>query len=326
MNTIIESSWASLLACVMLVACSKGSADRVQGQGGEAGVSGNAGSAGNDEQAGSSGSAGASGEAGASENAGSAGSAGQAGQGGEEPEVGGSAAGGRSPTLSDSPEPVGVYVDDQDVSQHVTESEWVSGQSVFTFEQFEPDSDFAIAKNSADNPDNPGLFTRIDWTSDSDEQLYFCLTVNDASDLSSAIRTPRADVTSLESGCHGDAFDALHLPSIVGHYQDDYGATHYISNQTWIISGQGDTDSEFALVELSNQNRWLLGHNDALNEYSPDLYSRFDWTVDEDGGLWYCQTTYDAESLDAARDTEPADPNDLETGCSGFPWSSMTEI
>ena len=66
-----------------------------------------------------------------------------------------------------------------------------------------------------------------------------------------------------------------------------------------------------------------IARNDESNMSSPCAWSRFDWAYDGDD-LYYCQSAYAAESEEAALDSEPADAEDLEKGCSGFPWSQLT--
>ena len=67
----------------------------------------------------------------------------------------------------------------------------------------------------------------------------------------------------------------------------------------------------------------LVAQNDSGNEWSADLWSRFDWTENE-AGLWYCQTAYGAESEEAAMMTEAPDATDpANSGCGSFSWSKL---
>jgi hypothetical protein len=126
----------------------------------------------------------------------------------------------------------------------------------------------------------------------------------------------------LVSACAGDGADgdgggdAL---EIVGDYTDDFGGTHEITADTWTIDGAG----VFHVLDFDNDTDYLVAQNDADNTYSPDLFSRFEW-VENGDGLYLCQSVFDAESESAAHDAAGADPDDLETGCGGFPWSVLT--
>ena len=68
-----------------------------------------------------------------------------------------------------------------------------------------------------------------------------------------------------------------------------------------------------------------MGQNDAANTYNPGLYSRYDWTTDDSGQLWFCTTAYDAATEEDALNATAPDASDPATGgCSSFPWSSLT--
>jgi hypothetical protein len=68
----------------------------------------------------------------------------------------------------------------------------------------------------------------------------------------------------------------------------------------------------------------------ALNDedtYSPGLWSRFDWTWDADGELYYCQSVYDAETEEAAVEGDDAsDASELDAGCAGFSWTMLSPM
>ena len=53
-----------------------------------------------------------------------------------------------------------------------------------------------------------------------------------------------------------------------------------------------------------------------------DKWSRFDIASDADGGLYYCQIAYAAETEEDAMAVS-ADANDLAAGCNGFGWSEI---
>jgi hypothetical protein len=104
---------------------------------------------------------------------------------------------------------------------------------------------------------------------------------------------------------------------LIGSWIDGFGFEHEITEDTW-VSG----DSAWAILEADVPGQVLFARNDDANAYAPGLYSRFDWTFDGDA-LYYCQTAYEAATLEAAKATPRADDGDLETGCAGFAWSSL---
>lgn len=111
--------------------------------------------------------------------------------------------------------------------------------------------------------------------------------------------------------------------AIVGDYVDDFGGAHQITATEW-RQGEGDAASVFALREVDNEARFALAENGADNEFSPGLWSRFDW-AESGGALYFCQSAFDAATLDAARAATPGDAADLAgAGCGGFPWSALT--
>ena len=113
-------------------------------------------------------------------------------------------------------------------------------------------------------------------------------------------------------------------PEIIGTYIDNYMANHVISATTWTQTYSGGMPSIFNIRTVDNDQDFMIAENDATNEYSPSLFSRFDW-ITVDGALWYCQTAYDAESAEAAEATPAADATDPSmSGCGMSPWSQLT--
>ena len=80
-------------------------------------------------------------------------------------------------------------------------------------------------------------------------------------------------------------------------------------------------DSLFHVTDYSNEGSWIVAQNDEYNEYNPLLWSKFEWTWDADGELYYCQSAYDAATEEDAFAAEGADATDLSGGCGGFGWS-----
>lgn len=234
-----------------------------------------------------------------------------------------STAGATQATRTDSDDPLGVYEDDFGMSHHVDATAWTNESAVFSFVDFDAKLDQAVARNADQNQFNPGKFSRFDWATDENGQLRYCQTVFDAETQQAAAAIPRANQSSWTQGCSGFAWSILEGPAIIGSYADDWGGTHTIGGQAWIMGGA--TPAEFELLDLSNTKRYLVAQNAVTNQFSPGKFSRFDWAFDAAGGLYYCQTRFDAETEVEARAATAADSTDLAKGCAGFAWSKLTK-
>lgn len=113
-----------------------------------------------------------------------------------------------------------------------------------------------------------------------------------------------------------DTGDAMSL-AIAGSYTDDFGDAHTIGETSW-DNGAGS----FAISEYDNEAMFLIAQNASTNEFSPDLWSRFDWLFDGEQ-LYYCQSVYDGATPEDAI-AGSADAGSLDMGCAGFAWSMLT--
>jgi hypothetical protein len=104
--------------------------------------------------------------------------------------------------------------------------------------------------------------------------------------------------------------------AIAGTYTDEYGDTHMISETEWTNAA-----GSFLVEQWSNDEMWLVAQNAETNEYSPGLWSRFDWAWDGDQ-LYYCQSVFDGATLEDAL-SGSADAGDFAMGCGGFPWTKL---
>ena len=104
---------------------------------------------------------------------------------------------------------------------------------------------------------------------------------------------------------------------MIGMYIDNWGSSHDITQENWTSAG-----SIYNISQFDNEADWLIAQNDAANEYNPELFSKFQWSFDPSGTLFYCQSAYDAATEQDAM-SAAADPNDLDTGCGGFSWSEL---
>ncbi len=138
------------------------------------------------------------------------------------------------------------------------------------------------------------------------------------------------DTSSPDEGPAGDAI-SLDKPvgvAVAGEWNDEWKTFYDITSGFW-VQKWGTTTSKFEIVEFDNGatddgTGWAIARNSTENESSPGLYSRFDWTWYNDA--WYiCNTAWDRESVQAARDTAAADDGTPDaSGCGGFAWTKLT--
>jgi len=107
-------------------------------------------------------------------------------------------------------------------------------------------------------------------------------------------------------------------PAIFGEWTDQYGGNYSIDAEA-IDSGYG----VYHIDSIDEDAQSIVAQNDENNSYFPELFSRFDWSVNS-CGTFICQVAYDAESASDALDVPAADRADLMAGCNGFPWSHLT--
>ena len=107
---------------------------------------------------------------------------------------------------------------------------------------------------------------------------------------------------------------------IVGEYEDNWGGAQVITEDTW-FSG----DMSFEISQYNNELKIVIAQNATSNQYNPDKWSKFQWSMDPHNNLFYCQVAFEEETEDAAISVPPAIANDLETGCGGFSWTMIRE-
>jgi len=112
---------------------------------------------------------------------------------------------------------------------------------------------------------------------------------------------------------------------IAGEWFDDWDARHSITSSRWIQSSDFGT-STFEIIEFDKENRSVVARNADSNQFSPGLFSRFDWT-EKDGRVYYCNTRFDAATAQEAAGEAPADGADPENGgCVSFAWSRLNQV
>ncbi len=103
---------------------------------------------------------------------------------------------------------------------------------------------------------------------------------------------------------------------VEGSWTGDFG-DETISAEAW---------NGTAIIEFDNDENRAITQNADDAEYGPSQFNVIVWTEPADGSFAYCTVDYGLETLDAAHaSTKTADANDLEAGCDGFPWSTLSE-
>ena len=200
-------------------------------------------------------------------------------------------------------------------------SEW--GASSYRITQYDGDGQWVVAQNDSANSWNPDLWSRFNWTIDADGGLHYCQAAYDAATEKDALAAADADSADLAAGCGGFGWTELRRSlAIEGRYEDDYDSIHEIDAWSWTSSSSWGTSS-YSVSQFDNDAGWIVAQNGADNSYNPDLWSRFNWTSNADGQLFYCQIAYGEKTEKAALAVADADAADLKTGCSGFSWTAL---
>ncbi|MCX4242482.1 hypothetical protein [Paraliomyxa miuraensis] len=137
--------------------------------------------------------------------------------------------------------------------------------------------------------------------------------------------TSAAASTGSEESTGADESTGTASLEIIGEWYEalspDDGITHVITEATWEQSSSFGT-SLYHIDAFDDEARWVVARGDAANEFFPDLYSRFDWTW-ANNVLHYCTAVFDAATPEDAIAGAASNPDDLEMGCGGFPWSPL---
>ncbi len=109
--------------------------------------------------------------------------------------------------------------------------------------------------------------------------------------------------------------------AISGSWVDSFGGAHEISSEEWQIGS-----STHIITQYDNEAGYVIAQNGSDNEFSPDLWSRFDFAWDSSNTLYYCQSAFGAADEAEALATPAADRGGFDTdGCGGFAWSQLVE-
>jgi hypothetical protein len=151
---------------------------------------------------------------------------------------------------------------------------------------------------------------------------------SDTGATGTGLDTGATDTGSTDTGTASDDSTGAGALDIAGEWFEEFapgmGITHTIDELRWDqLSDFGD--AVFHIDSYDNDARYVVAQGDEANEFSPGLWSRFDWTWDGDA-LYYCTAVYDAATAEDALAAPASEPTDLAMGCGGFPWSLLMPV
>ena len=210
----------------------------------------------------------------------------------------------------------GTWSDEWEETHDVTPFYW----NDFTITQANNAEGWLVAQNAEYADWAAGLWSKFEWVSDEDGEHYYCQSTYDAETEEDAVGAERADAADLDAGCSGYGWTWMREAlDIEGSWSDEWDTYYEVTAFEWLTSSDWGS-SLYHITAASNEGGWIVAQNDEYNDYSPSLWSKFQWTWDDDGALYYCQSAYDAETeADAA--AVSADAGDLAGGCGGYGWS-----
>jgi hypothetical protein len=104
---------------------------------------------------------------------------------------------------------------------------------------------------------------------------------------------------------------------IIGSWQEEaFEGTLDITARLW---------NDSVIREFDNDENVVYAQNSCA-AFFPAAFSKYVYTEPANDSFYYCTTVYDAATLEAAKASDAeADAQDLEHGCSGFPWSKVSK-
>ncbi len=108
---------------------------------------------------------------------------------------------------------LGDFIDDYGIRYNITDSVWTQRPSTrYHILKWNTKEKYLIARNDLKNKSEPGVFTRIDYTTFENMEPYkwgFCLSVYNAPTDSLAEFTYKADKQNPRKGCNGFPFSRM---------------------------------------------------------------------------------------------------------------------
>lgn len=107
-----------------------------------------------------------------------------------------------------------------------------------------------------------------------------------------------------------------------GNFTDDYDIQYSISDSLWIQF----PNTKYHIIAADSTAQYILAKNDSNNLGDAGLYTRIDYMYFQNMKPYnwgFCLTSYNAATLEEAKNKAAADRNDPMKGCNGYPFSRM---
>ena len=115
-------------------------------------------------------------------------------------------------------------------------------------------------------------------------------------------------------------------PRMLGHWVDDYGNPHNITEHVW---SQGH-DNNYNIKQVDCNRSFFVAQNDATNIWDRLKWSRYDWVFSESIPAPYmfgfCMAAWNATTQEEAETANGVDYNDLYKGCFGWPFTILKRV
>ena len=203
----------------------------------------------------------------------------------------------------------GEWTDEWDTAITISSSMYVSiypgsAPSMVKISHYDNDEGFFVGQNSGEGNNYPGMWSRVDWVKDTDDNVHLCTTHFNQGDEAAAMEANAEHDHALyaTTGCGGYAFSPLESVEdplgIAGEWGDEWGSVITISSSVYVSAGS--EPSAIVISQYSAADQYFVGQNAGPGSYYPGNWSRGDWVVDDDGGLHYCSAHYNAADEAAA--------------------------
>lgn len=114
---------------------------------------------------------------------------------------------------------------------------------------------------------------------------------------------------------------------LAGEWTTAFGS-ETISATSWkSFDSSGALSFEQKVTSFDNAANVAIVQNLPDAEYGPNTYGKVLWIEPTATGVAYCVATFDHNTVAEAENAPEtdADASNLETGCAGFPWTTLTK-
>ena len=218
---------------------------------------------------------------------------------------------------------VGTWTNNYGSTETVSETTWDNGYSALSIASYDNDDNWVVVQSPPDDEYTPNQYSKYVWTEEEAGVVYYCtvsfgLATLEEAEASEDTSDPSALTTD---GCGGFAWTQLTAFELVGTWTNNYDGTETVSETTW-----DNGYSALSIASYDNDDNWVVVQSPPDDEYTPNQYSKYVWTEEEAGVVYYCTVSFGLATLEEAEASEDtSDPSALTTdGCNGFAWTELT--